>query len=64
MVFFFFFISIQNTEENFQKKILKERIARLSGGIAILQVLNSKTVILPAEPLIFSSSSYFLFNFE
>ncbi|MBA0791433.1 hypothetical protein Gohar_016012, partial [Gossypium harknessii] len=27
-----------NTEENFQKKILNERIARLSGGIAILQV--------------------------
>lgn len=29
---------IENTEENFQKKILNERIARLSGGIAILQV--------------------------
>lgn len=29
---------LQNTEENFQKKILNERIARLSGGIAILQV--------------------------
>ncbi|XP_031261327.1 chaperonin 60 subunit beta 4, chloroplastic-like [Pistacia vera] len=29
---------VENTEENFQKKILKERIARLSGGIAILQV--------------------------
>ncbi|KAF3432029.1 hypothetical protein FNV43_RR26768 [Rhamnella rubrinervis] len=29
---------IENTEENFQKKILDERIARLSGGIAILQV--------------------------
>ncbi|EEF47654.1 rubisco subunit binding-protein beta subunit, rubb, putative [Ricinus communis] len=28
----------ENTEENFQKKILNERIARLSGGIAILQV--------------------------
>ncbi|TKY69471.1 Chaperonin 60 subunit beta 4 [Spatholobus suberectus] len=27
-----------NTVENFQKKILNERIARLSGGIAILQV--------------------------
>ncbi|KAK6921842.1 Chaperonin Cpn60/GroEL/TCP-1 family [Dillenia turbinata] len=29
---------VENTEENFPKKILKERIARLSGGIAILQV--------------------------
>ncbi|XP_060669063.1 chaperonin 60 subunit beta 4, chloroplastic isoform X2 [Ziziphus jujuba] len=28
----------ENTEENSQKKILNERIARLSGGIAILQV--------------------------
>lgn len=31
-------LSFQNTEEKFQKKILNERIARLSGGIAILQV--------------------------
>ncbi|KAE8710144.1 RuBisCO large subunit-binding protein subunit beta [Hibiscus syriacus] len=29
---------VENTEENFQKEILNERIARLSGGIAILQV--------------------------
>ncbi|KAA3487828.1 chaperonin 60 subunit beta 4, chloroplastic [Gossypium australe] len=29
---------VENTEETFQKKILNERIARLSGGIAILQV--------------------------
>ncbi|KAG8473047.1 hypothetical protein CXB51_034971 [Gossypium anomalum] len=29
---------VENTEENFQKKIFNERIARLSGGIAILQV--------------------------
>ncbi|XP_077237697.1 ruBisCO large subunit-binding protein subunit beta, chloroplastic-like isoform X2 [Tasmannia lanceolata] len=29
---------VENTEENFQKKILNERIARLSGGIAIVQV--------------------------
>lgn len=29
---------IKNTEENFQKKILKERAARLSGGIAIIEV--------------------------
>ncbi|CAL0315280.1 unnamed protein product [Lupinus luteus] len=29
---------VENTEENFQKKILNERIARLSGGIAILKV--------------------------
>eukprot|EP00258_Populus_trichocarpa_P049350 XP_024465369.1 chaperonin 60 subunit beta 4, chloroplastic isoform X1 [Populus trichocarpa] len=29
---------VENTEEKFQKKILNERIARLSGGIAILQV--------------------------
>ncbi|WCJ35743.1 Chaperonin GroEL [Euphorbia peplus] len=29
---------VENTEENFQKKIINERIARLSGGIAILQV--------------------------
>ncbi|WZZ72175.1 hypothetical protein YC2023_083545 [Brassica napus] len=28
----------RNTEENFQKKILNERIARLSGGIALIQV--------------------------
>ncbi|KAG2265583.1 hypothetical protein Bca52824_072662 [Brassica carinata] len=27
----------ENTEENFQKKILNERIARLSGGIALIQ---------------------------
>lgn len=32
-------INFQNTKENFQKKILNERIARLSGGIAILQVI-------------------------
>ncbi|RHN55738.1 putative chaperonin Cpn60/TCP-1 family, groEL-like apical domain, groEL-like equatorial [Medicago truncatula] len=31
-------ILVENTEENFQKKILNERIARLSGGIAILKV--------------------------
>ncbi|KAK1381027.1 Chaperonin-60 beta4 [Heracleum sosnowskyi] len=29
---------VKNTKENFQKKILNERIARLSGGIAIIQV--------------------------
>ncbi|CAI9096374.1 OLC1v1032504C1 [Oldenlandia corymbosa var. corymbosa] len=29
---------VENTVEKFQKKILNERIARLSGGIAILQV--------------------------
>ncbi|GLT53296.1 hypothetical protein SLA2020_265790 [Shorea laevis] len=29
---------VENTEEKFQKKILNERIARLSAGIAILQV--------------------------
>ncbi|CAI8595606.1 unnamed protein product [Vicia faba] len=29
---------VENTEENFQKKILNERIARLSGSIAIIQV--------------------------
>ncbi|CAN8291501.1 unnamed protein product [Cochlearia groenlandica] len=29
---------VQNTEGNFQKKIINERIARLSGGIAIIQV--------------------------
>nr|XP_027096392.1 chaperonin 60 subunit beta 4, chloroplastic isoform X2 [Coffea arabica] len=29
---------VENTEEKFQKKLLNERIARLSGGIAILQV--------------------------
>lgn len=34
------FLVLQNTEENFQKKILHERIARLSGGIAILQVIK------------------------
>lgn len=31
----------QNTEEEFQKKILNERIARLSGRIAILQVMEN-----------------------
>lgn len=29
---------LQNTEENFEKKILNERIARLSGGIAVIKV--------------------------
>ncbi|OMO93643.1 Chaperonin Cpn60 [Corchorus capsularis] len=29
---------VENTEENFQKKILNDRIAQLSGGIAILEV--------------------------
>ncbi|CAI9259364.1 unnamed protein product [Lactuca saligna] len=29
---------VENTQENFEKKILKERIARLSGGIAIIKV--------------------------
>lgn len=36
---------LQNTEEKFQKKILNERIARLSGGIAILQVIMCSVVI-------------------
>ncbi|XP_051122384.1 ruBisCO large subunit-binding protein subunit beta, chloroplastic [Andrographis paniculata] len=35
---------VENTEEKFQKKILKERIARLSGRIAILQV-GAQTVV-------------------
>lgn len=35
---------LQNTVEKFQKKILNERIARLSGGIAIIQV-GAQTVI-------------------
>nr|GMD27357.1 chaperonin 60 subunit beta 4, chloroplastic [Ipomoea batatas] len=35
---------VENTAENFQKKILNERIARLSGGIAILQV-GAQTVV-------------------
>ncbi|TXG56725.1 hypothetical protein EZV62_018038 [Acer yangbiense] len=35
---------VENTEEKFQKKILNERIARLSGGIAILQV-GAQTVV-------------------
>jgi chaperonin GroEL len=30
---------LQNTEEIFQKNIINERVARLSGGIAILQVI-------------------------
>lgn len=33
------FLVLQNTEEKFQKNILNERIARLSAGIAILQVI-------------------------
>ncbi|KAG8382980.1 hypothetical protein BUALT_Bualt05G0136300 [Buddleja alternifolia] len=35
---------VENTEEKFQKNILNERIARLSGGIAILQV-GAPTVV-------------------
>nr|AKH05144.1 chaperonin-60 beta4 [Pelargonium nanum] len=35
---------VENTEENFEKKILNERIARLSGGIAIVQV-GAQTVV-------------------
>ncbi|KAL0396870.1 UNVERIFIED_CONTAM: Chaperonin 60 subunit beta 4, chloroplastic [Sesamum calycinum] len=35
---------VENTVEKFQKKILNERIARLSGGIAILQV-GAQTVV-------------------
>ncbi|XP_042052739.1 chaperonin 60 subunit beta 4, chloroplastic-like [Salvia splendens] len=35
---------VENTSEEFQKKILKERIARLSGSIALLQV-GAKTVV-------------------
>ncbi|KAL2234922.1 UNVERIFIED_CONTAM: Chaperonin 60 subunit beta 4, chloroplastic [Sesamum indicum] len=35
---------VDNTVEKFQKKILNERIARLSGGIAILQV-GAQTVV-------------------
>ncbi|GFQ01712.1 chaperonin 60 subunit beta 4 chloroplastic [Phtheirospermum japonicum] len=35
---------VENTEEKFQKKILNERIARLSGGIAIIQV-GAQTVV-------------------
>ncbi|KAI3467187.1 hypothetical protein Pfo_023850 [Paulownia fortunei] len=35
---------LENTEEKFQKKILNERIARLSGSIAILQV-GAQTVV-------------------
>lgn len=37
-------ILLQNTSEEFQKKILKERIARLSGSIALLQV-GAQTVV-------------------
>lgn len=32
---------LQNTDEKFQKKILNERVARLSGGIGILQVMKN-----------------------
>lgn len=35
---------IENTEEKYQKKILHERIARLSGGIAVIQV-GAQTVV-------------------
>nr|AKH05142.1 chaperonin-60 beta4 [Pelargonium x hortorum] len=35
---------VENTEENFEKKILNERIARLSAGIAIVQV-GAQTVV-------------------
>ncbi|KAL1551189.1 chaperonin 60 subunit beta 4, chloroplastic [Salvia divinorum] len=35
---------VENTGEEFQKKILKERIARLSGSIALLQV-GAQTVV-------------------
>lgn len=35
---------LQNTSEKFQKKILRERIARLSGSIALLQV-GAQTVV-------------------
>lgn len=35
---------VENTTEEFQKKILKERIARLSGSIAMLQV-GAQTVV-------------------
>ncbi|XP_057765630.1 chaperonin 60 subunit beta 4, chloroplastic-like isoform X1 [Salvia miltiorrhiza] len=35
---------VENTSEEFQKKILKERIARLSGSIALLQV-GAQTVV-------------------
>ncbi|XP_047963844.1 chaperonin 60 subunit beta 4, chloroplastic [Salvia hispanica] len=35
---------VENTSEEFQKKIIKERIARLSGSIALLQV-GAQTVV-------------------
>ncbi|XP_026425708.1 ruBisCO large subunit-binding protein subunit beta, chloroplastic-like isoform X1 [Papaver somniferum] len=35
---------VQNTEGNFQKNIINERIARLSGGMAIIQV-GAQTVV-------------------
>ncbi|KAG5532624.1 hypothetical protein RHGRI_027051 [Rhododendron griersonianum] len=65
---------VKNTEENFHKKILNERIARLSGGIAILQVgaqtqveLKDKQLriedALNATKVIVAFSKYFLVVF-
>lgn len=39
---FLYFLMFQNSNQNFQKKILNERIARLSGAIAIIQVIIHK----------------------
>ncbi|KAG5532619.1 hypothetical protein RHGRI_027048 [Rhododendron griersonianum] len=66
---------VENTEENFQKKILNERIARLSGGIAILQVgaqtqveLKDKQLriedALNATKVVVAFSEYFLIGAE
>ncbi|KAJ4981593.1 hypothetical protein NE237_032430 [Protea cynaroides] len=52
---------IENTEENFQKKILTERIARLSGVIAILKVDECESSqLLPLLTGSSSSSSNFI----
>lgn len=37
----------QNSNQNFQKKILNERIARLCGGIAIIQVNSFECFWIP-----------------
>nr|GEU74940.1 TCP-1/cpn60 chaperonin family protein [Tanacetum cinerariifolium] len=42
---------VENTEENFQKRILNERVARLSGGIAIIKVGAQTQVVLKDKQL-------------
>ena len=54
------FLIFQNTEEKFDKKIVNERIARLSGGITILEVRSVASS--PSEKFPVANKYYAMFT--